>query len=233
LAGSKEIYNNIKFTYYTPIAVNSRTTSGSGSSSSSGSGSTGQAENLSRRVTFEQRDETWAANVARQETPTSTRLTVTSTPNNNYNNKMPELFEKNITRLGQCDKLCNGVQIVYLNRCKKSGELDCKTTQLETRRCNLECDLRVLASQGRCTPFAGDCGHGKLDIKVECIKIDKVNNLTRSVDLYYCDSNEIRSVNELYRNSNCYLPCENFDWKLADSKVSAPSLPTQLTLTND
>lgn len=62
---------------------------------------------------------------------------------NNY--KMPELFEKNITRVGQCDKLCNGVQIVYLNRCKKSGD-ECKPMQPETRSCNTECDLRFDSS---------------------------------------------------------------------------------------
>lgn len=78
----------------------------------------------------------------------------------------------------------------------------------------------MLASQGRCTPVVGDCGHGKMDIKVECIKIDKINNVTRSVDLFHCDSNEVKSVYDLYKSSKCYLPCDNFDWKLADSTVN-------------
>lgn len=61
-------------------------------------------------------------------------------PSSNY--EIPELFEKNITRVGQCDKLCNGMQIVYLNRCKKSGDFKCKPIQPETRSCNTDCDLR-------------------------------------------------------------------------------------------
>lgn len=70
-----------------------------------------------------------------------------------------------------------------------------------------------MASQGRCTPSSGECGHGKLEVKVECIKIDKQNNSTRPVDLIHCDSKEVRSVYELYKSTQCYLPCDNFEWR--------------------
>lgn len=131
LAGSRKISNNIKFTYYTPISepVNIRAYN----------------EYLDRSMVNSNNN-----NYETRESRTNLlRHSDSGNSNNNNkedywsrNSKMPELFEKNITRVGQCDKMCNGMQVVYLNRCKKSGDFECRTTQLETRSCNTECDLR-------------------------------------------------------------------------------------------
>lgn len=121
LAGSKKIYNSIKFTYYTPI---------------NGRKPIGNNEIQRNKPIYSYESNEHRTSMLKQE---ENKIEILQ--RDKY--KIPELFEKNSTRVGQCDKLCNGVQIVYLNRCKKSGDLECKSTQLETRSCNTECDLRL------------------------------------------------------------------------------------------
>lgn len=144
LAGSKKIYNNIKFTYYTPTTYGRKPNAyaeyqynravynyEASASAESVAGSSARITSMSRQA---------QASPPHDE---DSRIDIIRDANNNY--KMPELFEKNITRIGQCDKLCNGVQTVYLNRCRKSGDQQCRPMLPETRSCNTDCDLRYVS----------------------------------------------------------------------------------------
>ncbi len=113
----------------------------------------------------------------------------------------------------------------------------------EYKPCNTDCDLRfktinlihilrkevsnsyilfkrvLMYSVGCIVNNNGYCGQGLMNMKIECVRVDKKTLDRTIVDLKSCDSNEIQRANSTKRDV-CYIPCYQFEWRPVEIEVT-------------
>lgn len=68
-----------------------------------------------------------------------------------------------------------------------------------------------------CSAFNGVCGNGWENLRLQCMLGYTKSNSKFKIDLGYCDKKEITYLSSMKKE--CFIPCENYEWKTIDIKV--------------